>query len=103
MTIVGREGADAFADGDLISVCLSYLGSAFPRVPGSHIHRTRQALCILTPEQVLQGNSVSLLKCAYTCQTTELGFAFGKRQSKEPRPIASRINILVKRKVLFSC
>lgn len=103
MTDVDRKGADALAEGDLISVCLSYSGSAFHRVSESHIHRTRQALCILTLEQALQGNSVSLQKCIYVCQTTELGFAFGKCQSKEPSPTAPRINVRVKWKVLFSC
>lgn len=53
MTNVDRKGADALADEDFISVCLSYSGSAFHRVPESHVPGTRKALCILNLEEAL--------------------------------------------------
>lgn len=41
-------------------------------------------------------DSVSLQKHIHICLTAELGYAFGKNQSKEPSPTAPKISIIVK-------
>lgn len=87
-----------------MSVCLSNQtqhfidGALESRIPG-----TKQALCILNPEQAVQGDSVKLQTCIHICLIAELGYAFGKNQSKEPSPIAPRVSRILKWKVLVSC
>lgn len=85
-----------------LSVCPIQGQHFIDRVPESHVSGTRQALCILNLEEALWGNSVSLQKCIHVHLTAELGYTFGKHQSKESSSTGPRISIIVKRKVLFS-
>lgn len=86
-----------------LSVCPNQTQHFIDRALESHIPGTKQALGILNPEQAVQGNSAKLQTCIHICLTAELGYAFGKNQSKELSPIASRVSRIIKWKVLVSC